>query len=533
MHTEAGHERRRRRGEVIRLLILVGLTLCIGVYLIGTTIIVSRDGVRYIEHAQEFSTDAAGAVTGKPFGYPLLIFLTHEVYSFFGDESSALGWVYSGQIVSLVSRILSVVALYFLGGVLVGGRRSFWALLVLLILPYLARMGCDVLRDWPHVLFLAAGFLFLVLGSKRGKWWMFAVAGLAAGLGHMIRAECAQLVVYGGFWVLASWFSTRRSMSRGRLAAALLVLLVGFSVAVVPYRIVKAELLPPKLQQLIESLHQRGDSQAGTETTDGTGSDEQSAEVSSHGESESGDKQASIAEAFGNLSDKIARSLMYFFVLPVVIGLWERFRKGSEADGVEKLYVGSAVVLNLVLLILLYCNYGYISRRHCLPLIVYLIFCVPVGLEVLGRWLDGAFSKWRSPSEIGARRCFFILLGVGIAFCAPTLFRPMGFDKTGYASATKWFRSNTAEDVVIAEPWKPRYGHEENMRDMRISFYAERGTTAYVNTKGNIPPEADYVVKVIEAGEPEPHFDRAVKEEVRFPMNKRQKKELIIYRVVE
>jgi 4-amino-4-deoxy-L-arabinose transferase-like glycosyltransferase len=99
--------------------------------------------------------------------------------------------------------VLALIPLYFLGRLFVGPRQGFFAILILVFLPYPAEFGSDVIRDWPHILFLATGFLLLVLGGRRGKWWLLGFVGLAAGMGYMIRPECAQLVVYGLLWLLA------------------------------------------------------------------------------------------------------------------------------------------------------------------------------------------------------------------------------------------------------------------------------------------------------------------------------------------
>jgi len=127
----------------------------------------------------------------------------------------------------------------------VGGRRSFWAVLILVILPYPAHYGCDVLREWPFLLFLAAGFWLLLWALRGGPWWLFGLIGLDAGLGYLIRPMCGQLVLYSLLGLLVApssgWGWPRQRGDKpwvGRTRAYLLgpagLLLAGFAGVVVP-----------------------------------------------------------------------------------------------------------------------------------------------------------------------------------------------------------------------------------------------------------------------------------------------------------
>ena len=99
------------------------------------------------------------------------------------------------------------------------------------------------MREWPHILFLALGFLFLIHGAGKGKCRMFGAAGLAAGLGYLIRPECAQLVLYGTVWILIRPLPLIHQMGRPKLFCALSILLIGFAIPAAPYTIVMPILL--------------------------------------------------------------------------------------------------------------------------------------------------------------------------------------------------------------------------------------------------------------------------------------------------
>lgn len=239
--------------DFIHITVLLLIALGIGLYLIATTVLIANDGVYYIERAQKFSSEPSSVIKLHPPGYPFLIFIAHKFAMLFSNSSSVFTWIYIAQSVTLLCRLFALIPLYFIGKFLIGSKKSFWAILILLILPYPARFGSDVLRDWPYVLFLAMGFLFLLWGVKQGKWWIFGIAGLVAGLGFIIRPECAQLVVYSILWLLVRLLRPKYNMSRSKLLCALFILLIGFALPVSPYAIEAGRIIPPKLRELIDS----------------------------------------------------------------------------------------------------------------------------------------------------------------------------------------------------------------------------------------------------------------------------------------
>jgi hypothetical protein len=185
------------QSDGLRLSVLAGLAAGLGVGLLVTTDLIAKDGVFYIEQARQLLADPAGVARRHPPGYPALLWAAHRTVRLFARGDSALLWACSAQGVTLLCRLLALVPLYALGRRLVGPRDTFWGLLILILLPHPAHYGSDVLREWPYVLFLSLGFWLLYVGLQDGRGWTFALAGLAAGLGSLIRPECAQLLVFG------------------------------------------------------------------------------------------------------------------------------------------------------------------------------------------------------------------------------------------------------------------------------------------------------------------------------------------------
>jgi hypothetical protein len=448
-----------KKQDPANILILLAIALGVGIYLIATTVLIAKDGVLYIKLAQNFSQNPIDIIKrAPPFGYPFLIFLSHKVLTFFSQGDSVYSWIYSAQSVSLLCRVLSLIPLYFIGKLLVGPRRSFWGLLILIMLPYPAVSGSDVIREWPHILFLATGMAFLIYGARKGKWWMFAIAGLAAGLGHTIRAECAQVVTYGILWLLISLFLPRPNMSRLKAICLTLILLIGFAVPIASYMKTRGRILPPKLKKVISYNSRRQSSGPEQSAFNGT-----LAAYTASG------MPTDILQALGKLAQQASENLMHFFVLPLMIGLYCHFRKLRKVLLTERFFIFALIVLYLVMMVLLHINHNYISRRHCMPIVVFSIFYIPVGLQIMARWLSEKTCKRHSAVHRDRRRWFFILMAIGFSICTAKFVRitPLRREKQGYLDSARWLKGNTKPEDIIA------LSHLAS----RIGFYAERTTT--------------------------------------------------------
>ncbi|MHC4438910.1 MAG: glycosyltransferase family 39 protein [Planctomycetota bacterium] len=515
-----------KKQDLIYLAILLTIALGIGVYLIATTVVITKDGVLYIQEARKFSSEPQDVIKGLPFGYMFLIFAAHKLVTSISDSSSLFTWIYSAQSITLLCRLLALIPLYFIGKLLVGDRRSFWAVFILIILPYPAEFGSDVLRDWPHILFLATGFLFLVWAVKQSKCWMFGAAGFAAGLGHIIRTECEQILIYGALWIFIRLFSSKRDMSRPKLLCAFSVLLIGFAIPAAPYMTARGKFLPAELKALISSVSSKESKEIREAriNSDNNIYPMRYAKMLSHGVNIASSMPGRIVKAVDELAGAISENLMYFFVPALLTGIYFRFRKQSSATEIERFFMPAFAALNVVMLIVLYYYWGYMSRRHCMPLVVFTIFYVPIGLEVLAGWFANRFSKSKpasgkdcGDSHPGDRRWFFILLITGIIICLPKLLDHPGSDKPGYRTAAAWLKQNTATDDLIASP------------DRRITFYAERKALLYETAPSG---KADYIVTIVKDENQVPDLPDSARKQYSTWVNERKKnKKIVIYKM--
>jgi hypothetical protein len=453
------------RQDFRNLAILTAIALVIGVYLVVTTVMIAEDGVSYIKRAQQLANDPIAVIKSDSPGYPILIFMAHKFGGLFNGNSSAQAWAYTAQCVSLLCRVLALIPLYYIGKLLVGARKSFWAILILIALPYPAAFGSDTLRDWPHILFLSASLLFLIWGVRFGKWWMFAAAGMTAGLGHIIRPECAQIVIYGILWMLVRLFVPTADTRRLKTVLLTLILLAGFAVPAGFYMKARGRIIPEKLERVISTAPAWESSGAKNGAFDVTSA------VQTAG------APVDALKALGLLGANISDDLMHFFTVPLAIGLYRHFRKLRRILLTERFFVFALIVLYTVMMVLLHSHYGYISRRHCMPIVVFTIFYIPAGLRIIARRLCRMNSKCASTAHIQRRRWFLMLLAAGLAICIAKFVRitPLRSDKQAHREVAEWLRKNTApEDIIAISHVNPRIG-----------FYAER-TTILTQTEASM-----------------------------------------------
>ena len=83
-----------KKQDFVHVAILLTIAFGIGIYLIATTVLIAKDGVLYIEHAQKFSSDPIGIIKAHPPGYPFLILTAHKFVMLFTNSPSVFTWIY-------------------------------------------------------------------------------------------------------------------------------------------------------------------------------------------------------------------------------------------------------------------------------------------------------------------------------------------------------------------------------------------------------------------------------------------------------
>ena len=501
-----------KKRDLVGILVLTAIALTIGVYLIFTTVLISNDGVFYIERAKQLTIDPVRIITKHPPGFPFLILIAYKFTSLFSNSKSVQVWIYSAQAVTLLCRLLALIPLYFIGKLSVGGKNSFWAVLILIFLPFPTKVVCDVVREWPYLLFLASGFFFLFWCAKYGKWYAMFLVGLSSGLGYLIRHESAQLIVYGILWLASSVLRPKRwDVSRWKSLAALALLLIGFAIPAVPYMKCTGRILPPKTYHIMQSV-------SFDSLTDKT-------DVSAADSAESRYYTAKIApdyilKALNGIFKTTGENLMWFFLPMLLIGFWYHLRLNAEYE--ERFLITAFITMNVIMMVLRYSYIQpHISQRWSLPLITFTVFYIPIGFGVFAKGLENIFSinKQKSAGLKDNRTLWFwVLLLTGLCICSPKLLRPIRMEKKGYLDAAKWLRTNTAPNDTIA------------LQDRRIAFYAMRKGLGYSK---KVPKRAKYVVRIAAGEDETPEWSATFREKYSVWVDKRkEKKRIVIYKVL-
>lgn len=160
-----------------------------------------------------------------------------------------------------------------------------------------------------------------------------------------------------------------------------------------------------------------------------------------------------------------------------------------------------------------------------MPIIVFTAFYIPVGLQILARWLSKRTSKNGLAVRKNRQRWFFILVAVGFSICTAKFGRitPLRWEKQGYLDTAKWLKENTSEKDLIAIA----------MAYPRIGFYAQRSSRRMDGEK--IPGNTTYVVKFLDGKQAEDSltFNREVRKRYSVWMNKKERKRrIVIYEVL-
>jgi hypothetical protein len=487
--------------------ILSVLTLVLGIYFIGTTVLIAKDGTFYIETAKKMADDASSVLSNpRQFpGYPVLIYLAHKVTVLFYDSHSLQGWIFSAQAVSLLSKMIAMVVLYFVGCHFVGSRFSFWGILILSILPDSVDYGCDALTDWSSLLFLATGFLLLLSGVQSHKYWIFGCAGVAAGLGYLVRPECGQIVLYGCAWLLFNLVRPQGEMKKIKVVGLLILFLAGFVIVAIPYMISTGYVFP---EQNIGKLPGWLGMNWGT--------------VDSSLDTNLCLAGLSLRKIIGSqtLITNVCETLMYYFVLPLLIGGYCYYQKRPEKK-VQSFFIAMFIVVNIAIMIWQQSYRGPLPRRYTLPLVAFTIFYIPIGMHQIACWLSSKTTRNNAAAEDNIRRWFLVLLATGMGICAIKLvgMAPLRWEKQGCRDAAEWLHDHTVPADIIA------------CLDSRIPFYAERQCIEYYAPA--IPDKADYIVIITKNGKEKPVFDREIKEEYSTWLNTGKKEgKIMINRVV-
>ncbi|NLF31861.1 MAG: hypothetical protein GX591_13360 [Planctomycetes bacterium] len=239
---DAGYRPSRTVALVLMGLILL-LCAAIRLWIISHSSMIARDGVTYLELAQDFRRDPVELIRTSHYhpGYPAAVALAYGLMGGEGGDNDRAAWERAGQAVALAAAMAGLAAVAILASMAFDLRIALFTVLLFGCGSKWAELGSNVLSDtlaiafqlWAVVAALAA-LGALRLGRRRALAAAAAV-GLCAGAGYWVRGEAALVAPAAAvLWLL--YAAGRQVRWRRAIVASALTILVAL-LGAMPYMI--------------------------------------------------------------------------------------------------------------------------------------------------------------------------------------------------------------------------------------------------------------------------------------------------------
>ncbi|MBN1254722.1 MAG: glycosyltransferase family 39 protein [Deltaproteobacteria bacterium] len=417
------------KGNLITLLVF-GLIL--RTYAFSQIYMISLDGAfQYIPVAKLFYQGEYLQALLQP-QFPLYPFLISILTHITGD------FELSGQVISIIFSLLTVIPLYLIGKSLFGPRAGFWTTVLYLINPLMLHSSVDVLKEGLLIfLFFTSVYCSLSFLQKGKRTWLIWTVIFAA-VGALVRINA--LVVLA---VMGAWLGYR--ILRGRLREKnltyrylwVLVPILGGILAFVIAVIWGWEFLTTKkVYGLIHNFRIQW----------------------------FGYQRPNVFRIGADIFYIIVRFAEKTYVLPFLLALFGLgWRMKAREFGVEERYLALLIV---VFIAILFPNL-YASGRYHLPAIFLLYLWAGFGFVKIRELIDSKFTRY---PKLTAVIPVMILLGTIL----PISLQPQRLDKIGRKEAGLWLRQQTPTPPLILTD------------DPRVAYYAGG---AYVTIPPGVTPE--------------------------------------------
>jgi len=182
--------------------------LLVKLYLLSCNVVISNDGPRYINQAQQFLDGNFFTAFKRDnlFLYPLLI-------SLFGRLGVDL--VLAGELISVFSSVLVLFPLYLLFAKIGNQKVAMWSCLVFAVIPTFNKFSASVMRD-PLFLLVAAGVVYLLWRSfETSSPWYFFLSAMLSLVASTVRFEGVIFIPATLLLIFMAFF--RPGVVKGRL----------------------------------------------------------------------------------------------------------------------------------------------------------------------------------------------------------------------------------------------------------------------------------------------------------------------------
>jgi 4-amino-4-deoxy-L-arabinose transferase-like glycosyltransferase len=207
------------------LLVILLLALLIRIPLFTNEKFVTTDGVDYarlgknlIEKGEYFYREDYNFGTLFSPGYPLFIGLTNLFFD---------NLLLSGRLVSLLSSLITIILLYFIGKELNNKEAGLFLATCYAIYPFIIWTSVRLMTESIFFLFLALTIYLFVLAFKRKKILFFLLFGASSAFAYLIRPE--------GIILLALPFLSLKKLKNKKYLVRIFAALLVFILVASPY----------------------------------------------------------------------------------------------------------------------------------------------------------------------------------------------------------------------------------------------------------------------------------------------------------
>ena len=349
-------------------------------------------------------------------------------------------WILGGRLFNVVIGSLSVIPAYLLGRVLFGHWAGLCAAWFLAFHAHAARFSADVLSEPLYLFCILWAVLFglLAVQERKGRW--LALCGVASGLAYLTRPEGLGVALVTAGWVCCHHLRELGGDWRQRLAR-LLTLAIPCALLATPYMVHIGG--PTKKKKATEIIKfRRVGSKEGVTSVPG----KSQAELIVKGTAEVDRKRPSVMRHYAgsayNLASKLVSACTHVLVPFVVVGLL--WRRRFSRSGTGELYIGSVVLLYLLVLYGVRTTAGYVSRRHAFPLAIMLLTWSGAGAVVIAQWL----SRIRAFANSRAAAMRWVMAVMAVLLVGRTA-QPQNTRNLGEARAGLWIRHDCSDEAKV------------------------------------------------------------------------------------
>jgi 4-amino-4-deoxy-L-arabinose transferase-like glycosyltransferase len=474
-----------KREHVCRVAVLIALVAVSHAWLIGTSVSLAPDTIRFLRYAARLREEPALEVMRREVQHPLFpaaIAAVHPVVQWLASGPPTEVGRVAAQVTATLCALALVVPLYGIVLELFSPRAAWWSCLLLVLLPVPNRVTADGLSDGMQLLWIACGVWAALIAVQRGRPAWLAACGAAIGLAYLTRPEGALLGVAVLLTLAAMQLTRSYRWPWPRMLAGSAGLVWCAAAFIAPYVAVKDGLFTKKNSFRV---------MVGMRTLAANDAPLSSEPGSADRANTSADSWRA-ARAWLVAAQELANELLdighYFTAGLALLALVVSWAPAARRPGAWLLaLLGTLFTL---LLLRLHVTTGYLASRHTLVLLLVMLPWAGCDLALfqgrIERWLSargrarlalnrpvfsstgpGGDGMGSCPAGL-ARRCRVALLGPAgsapprlagalltlllAALCVPKLSQPLHRSRWGNRQAARWLAARCGRDTAVLDP---------------------------------------------------------------------------------